>query len=206
MQRKVAARSMLPGIPVNSEPSKERNPMALIEWSDKLVLKVERMDETHREFVEQLNALHAAPEDEFIALLDVFIEHSVAHFEQEQRWMAELNFPPIHCHTNEHEGVLNIMREVRRMVAEGKPQVGRVLTQELAPWFENHAVGMDAMLAFFLRCVEAGVDPMQALAAQNQSVCTSADAGEPGCAHTAGNCEQHAEGAVDAAKSVQHVE
>ena len=148
--------------------------MALLDWSDKLVLGVERMDETHREFVEQLNTLHAASDEDYLRLLDAFIEHTVAHFEQEQRWMQELNFPPIHCHTNEHDGVLNIMRDVRRMVAEGKGEIGRVLTRELAPWFENHAAGMDAMLAFFLRCVEAGVDPMQAIAAQSQSGCAGA--------------------------------
>jgi hypothetical protein len=59
------------------------------------------------------------------------------------------------------------MRDVRRMVAEeGKKEIGRVLTRELAPWFENHAGGMDAMLSFFMRCIDAGVDPMQQLALQ----------------------------------------
>lgn len=141
--------------------------MALLDWTDKLELGHGRMDDTHREFVAQLNALHEAPEDQFLPLLDAFIEHTVAHFEQENRWMQEINFPPAHCHTNEHEGVLNIMRDVRRMVAEeGKKEIGRVLTRELAPWFENHAGGMDAMLSFFLRCIEAGVDPMQQLALQ----------------------------------------
>ena len=146
--------------------------MALLDWSDKFVLGVDRMDDTHREFVAQLNALHEASDEAFLPLLDKFIEHTVAHFEQEQRWMQELNFPPIHCHLNEHDGVLNIVRDVRRMVAEGKGELGRVLTRELAPWFENHASGMDAVLAFFLRCTQAGVDPVQALAdARSQGAC-----------------------------------
>ncbi|RPI42035.1 MAG: cation-binding hemerythrin HHE [Betaproteobacteria bacterium] len=152
--------------------------MALLDWSEKLALGVQRMDATHREFVERLNELHVAPDEDYLRLLDAFIDHTVAHFEQEERWMKALDFPPIHCHTGEHAGVLNIMRDVRRMVAEGKPEVGRVLTRELAPWFENHAAGMDAMLAFFLRCVDAGVDPMQALAKQSGTGCGTA----PACA------------------------
>ena len=141
--------------------------MALLDWSDQLELGYERMDETHREFVAQLNALHEAPEEEFLPRLDAFIEHTVEHFGQEQRWMEEIKFPPAHCHAGEHEGVLNIMRDVRRMVAEeGKKEIGRVLTRELAPWFENHAGGMDAMLSFFMRCIDAGVDPMEQLALQ----------------------------------------
>jgi len=164
--------------------------MALIDWSDKLVLGVDTMDDTHREFVGQLNALHTAPDEDYLALLDTFIAHTVEHFEQEKRWMAEMNFPPMHCHVQEHDGVLGIMREVRRMVSEGKSHVGRVLTRELAPWFENHAATMDATLAFFLRCVEAGIDPMKALAEQNQSMCAHAGGGEAGCAAGASPCAE----------------
>lgn len=161
--------------------------MALIEWSEKFALGVERMDDTHREFVEQLNALHAASDEEFVALLDRFIAHTVEHFEQEQRWMTEIDFPPAHCHAQEHDGVLKIMREVRTMVTDGKREVGRVLTRELAPWFENHAATMDATLAFFLRCVAAGIDPMQAIAAQSPAqpvgMCATGAAAAGACAH-----------------------
>jgi hemerythrin len=126
-------------------------PTMLVEWTDDLVLGVEQMDATHREFVEQLNALGAAADEAMLAGLDAFIAHTVTHFEQEQRWMESLEFPPLHCHQDEHEGVLGIMREVRGMVAEGKFELGRVLVRELAPWFTNHAATMDTMLALFIK-------------------------------------------------------
>jgi hemerythrin-like metal-binding protein len=167
--------------------------MALIEWSEKLTLGVERMDATHQQFVEQLNALHAAPPDAFSALLDRLIEHTVEHFEQERGWMSAINFPPMHCHVHEHDGVLGIMREVRRMVGEGKVAVGKVLTKELAPWFENHAATMDATLAYFLRCIDAGIDPLQTIAAQQQALCVSGDTQASGiCAHAGAPCEAQA--------------
>jgi hemerythrin len=123
----------------------------LIEWTDELVLGVEKMDATHREFVMQLNALGDAGDAALLAGLDAFIAHTVEHFEQENGWMENMEFPPIHCHKEEHEGVLSIMREVRSMVADGKFELGRVLVRELAPWFTNHAATMDAMLAQFIR-------------------------------------------------------
>jgi len=123
----------------------------LVEWSDELVLGVEKMDATHREFVEQLNRLDAAADEAMLAGLDAFIAHTVAHFEQETRWMESLEFPPTHCHKEEHEGVLGVMRDVRGMVAEGRFDVGRVLMRELAPWFTNHAATMDTMLAMFIQ-------------------------------------------------------
>lgn len=158
--------------------------MSLLEWSDELALGVEAMDETHREFVEHLNALHEAPQEVFVERLAAFIAHTEAHFEQERRWMEELAFPPMHCHVTEHEGVLTVMRDVRGMVEGGQHEVGRVLARELKPWFENHAGGMDAVLAWFLRTRAAGLDPMQVLAeqsAQAQASCSAATAG--GCGH-----------------------
>jgi len=122
-----------------------------MQWSDTLVLGNERMDETHREFVEQLNALADASDADFLVRLDAFIAHTEAHFGQEDQWMSEIYFPPAHCHQNEHEGVLKIAREVRERVAAGDVPIGRVLARELAPWFENHATTMDAVLAYVLK-------------------------------------------------------
>ena len=77
--------------------------MKLMEWTDGLELGLERMDDTHREFVDQLNALGEAGDEDMMACFDAFYAHAVAHFEQENEWMRSIAFPPIHCHTAEHE-------------------------------------------------------------------------------------------------------
>lgn len=135
----------------------------LVEWSESLVLGVDRMDATHREFVDRLNALGEASDAAMLDLLDAFIAHTDAHFKQEDRWMTGTGFPMIHCHLEEHEGVLSIMREVRGMVADGRFELGRVLVRELAPWFTNHAATMDATLARFIQA--QGIDT-EAVAAE----------------------------------------
>ena len=62
--------------------------MAVMEWTEKLQLGLGPMDETHEEFVEDCNRLAAAPSSEaLLAELDVFIEHTIAHFDQENHWM-----------------------------------------------------------------------------------------------------------------------
>ncbi len=110
--------------------------MPTVQWSEKYVLGVEQMDATHREFIEMLNAVFDAADEQVLAELDRFIEHTEAHFEQENQWMAETGFPPAHCHTAEHHNVLAVMREVRGMVVDGKAEIGRVLAREMAPWFD----------------------------------------------------------------------
>jgi hemerythrin-like metal-binding protein len=125
--------------------------MPVMEWSETLALEVPAMDDTHCEFVVMLNAVADAPDDALLAALDRFIEHTAAHFAQENRWMHALPFPPVHCHEGEHDNVLRLMREVRARVDAGDLEIGRALARELPEWFRLHASGMDAMLAQVIR-------------------------------------------------------
>lgn len=125
--------------------------MATLDWTAELELGDERIDETHREFVDMMNAVGAASDEQMLTMVDALIAHTEEHFGQEQRWMAATDFPPTHCHLDEHTGVLDAMRETRNYVAEGKFNVGRVLAQELGTWFRSHAATMDTMLAQWLK-------------------------------------------------------
>jgi hemerythrin len=134
--------------------------MSTMEWSGTLELGVDEMDETHREFVAHLNALGEAGDADMLARFDAFYAHTLEHFAQENQWMQQISFPPAHCHTAEHEGVLEVMREVRGHLQAGNYEVGRVLARELATWFQGHAATMDAMLAHVLKAyaVRTAVD------------------------------------------------
>jgi len=134
--------------------------MPVMEWSDALVLDVAAMDDTHREFVAMLNALADTPDGALLAALDRFIAHTETHFEQENRWMRSLPFPPIHCHVGEHENVLKILQEVRERALGGQPEIVRVLAQELPEWFRTHASTMDAALAHVIKAT--GFQPERA--------------------------------------------
>ncbi len=125
--------------------------MATLDWTPELALGDARIDATHREFVDLLNAVGDATDDTMLAAIDALIAHTEEHFGQEQRWMAATDFPPTHCHLDEHEGVLNAIRETRGYVVEGKFKVGKVLAQELGNWFRSHAATMDTMLAQWLK-------------------------------------------------------
>lgn len=141
--------------------------MALLEWSDELALGEPVMDETHQEFVELLNRVGAAEDAERLARLDEFIAHTEAHFRQEEAWMERMEFPPLGCHRTEHEGVLEIMREVRKRIAGGEPHYGLVLAKAIAEWFPLHAQSMDAMLSLHIR--QTGFDVSTPAGAQKEN-------------------------------------
>jgi hemerythrin-like metal-binding protein len=126
----------------------------LLAWSDQLAIGHAAMDDTHREFVLQLNQVGAAPDAGVLSALDDFIAHTEAHFGQEEQWMDAIEFPPRGCHRGEHDKVLETVREVRKRVAAGDVQLGRTLAEALAEWFPQHATSMDAILALYLKEID----------------------------------------------------
>lgn len=145
------------------------------------------MDETHREFVDLLNSVAAASEEELLASLDRFITHTEAHFGEEERWMREIAFPPLHCHQGEHANVLEVIREVRKRVADGQVQLGKTLSEALAEWFPQHASTMDAMLAEFMKRAGyvPGGDNAAVLAAAVSTPAPACGPGVDACSHAA---------------------
>ncbi len=134
--------------------------MSALAWSEALALKQPRMDQTHREFVEQLQALGAAQDADLSTLAPLLaglVSHTEAHFAQEERWMADIGFAPENCHAFQHGHVLNVLREARRVVVdEGKRDLVPILVDELGRWFVSHAQMMDAALAELM--IERGYD------------------------------------------------
>jgi hemerythrin-like metal-binding protein len=132
----------------------------VLAWSEQLAIGQATMDDTHREFVEQLNRVGAAADSAVLAALDDFIVHTEAHFGQEERWMDAIEFPPRGCHRGEHEKVLETVREVRKRVEAGDVRLARTLAEALAEWFPQHATSMDAILAMYM--TQIGYQPEEA--------------------------------------------
>jgi len=135
--------------------------MTALTWSEALALQQPRMDQTHREFIDLLHALETAV-DAGPAALDAhfgaLVEHTEAHFGQEERWMADIGFAPENCHAFQHAHVLQVLREVRGIVQrDGNAKLARQIVDELATWFTAHAQSMDAALAQTM--IERGYDP-----------------------------------------------
>ena len=128
----------------------EHNTAKQIPWQDDWTLNHPKMDETHHEFIAEINHMLAVPDAEMLVAVDQFIAHTVAHFDQERDWMESTNFPPKGCHIGEHDRVLAIVQQVRGMVEGGDYAIGRRLAEELVPWFNQHAQTMDAALAYVL--------------------------------------------------------
>lgn len=119
-----------------------------LDWSDELLIGHGGMDDTHREFVELVNVLLAAPDSDLERALEAFAQHAVEHFGEEDRLMRTTKFPPADCHIDEHAKVLESVRQVQRLlVEENDTDQVRSLARALADWFPSHVSHLDSALA-----------------------------------------------------------
>lgn len=126
-------------------------------WSDALNLSMPVMDQTHVEFVDLLAQVQQAPDADLLGCWQELVEHTEAHFAQEDRWMLATGFAPGSCHLTQHEVVLKVLKEGLTLGQQGQLQPIRQMAHELTIWFPHHAQTMDAGLALHLKSV--GYDP-----------------------------------------------
>ena len=99
--------------------------MSALELKQEHVLGLAPMDDIHRELMQLLARLDDASASAAVTVLDELVAHTEAHFAQEDVWMEASDFPPLHCHRGEHERVLEVLREVRRLAAAGDAGIVR---------------------------------------------------------------------------------
>lgn len=126
---------------------------APLPWSSALSVGDSRMDDTHEEFVTQLNQLLATPQDQQLPLYRAFIAHTEEHFAQEERWMLATGFAADNCHASHHATILETLHAVVEHFEKDDPEIITRLAEALVEWFPQHTASMDAGLALHLKAV-----------------------------------------------------
>lgn len=121
-----------------------------ITWGDNWKLGYEPMDHIHEEFVDLLGQLQSGRDSELAGLMDQLIVHVKSHFDEEDKWMVETEFPPRECHIEQHQQVLASILEVRELLNQDRFDICRDLTRALVDWFPGHATHLDSALAHWM--------------------------------------------------------
>ena len=124
-------------------------------------VQIEFMNEVHCEefllmeklnsFVQEsilLNEVHS----QITPHLEKIIQHTVEHFDRENRYMREYNFPPYLMHSGEHEQALRNLKmvELEWKNNQDLKKLDQYINQVWRPWFSNHILTMDTITANFL--------------------------------------------------------
>lgn len=104
------------------------------------LLKDIKAERPSTEITEQINAWH---------------DHTVAHFQREERYMRECNFPPYSIHKSEHDTALQQLSQVRDewLSAYDYQSLESYIVNAWRPWLDNHIGTLDFVTAhFFQQC------------------------------------------------------
>lgn len=120
-------------------------------WSDSFLVGLGSMDETHRQFVDQIRALGDADDAGIGAALLEIEAHCERHFASEEGLMLDSDYPSADCHAQEHAAVLASVREVIEWWRPGADaNTVRRLATALSTWFETHTAHLDSALAHWV--------------------------------------------------------
>ncbi len=136
------------------------NNKLLIEWQeDSLSVGIASMDDTHREFIDIINRLGQATDDQFPALFRTLLEHTQQHFQNEDIAMEKSGFPPKFIHRNEHFRILDELKQLASTIENGDISAARSFVCRYLPeWFPIHAATMDRALACHLKASGIATD------------------------------------------------
>jgi hemerythrin len=121
-----------------------------MKWRDTYVVGYGPMDHIHEEFVDIVGQMQTCADEDLSDLLQQFISHAKAHFEEENNWMIETQFPPRACHIDQHNAVLNSAMEVQQLLMQGDYAMCRKFVHALVDWFPNHTDHLDSALAHWM--------------------------------------------------------
>ena len=125
--------------------------MQLLQWKPSFSLGIPAVDLEHRKMIKMINDVYASVDDKHdveaveAALGDIHAGIS-AHFALEERVMQEAAYSEYAAHKDNHEKLLDEIRDMMDSYADD-PEAGREMLQHsLSDWFGHHFATFDARL------------------------------------------------------------
>lgn len=125
--------------------------MSLIEWKDEFSVGIAAVDLEHRDLIDLINDLHslmgegATHEQVMSSLGEIFAQIS-AHFALEEKFMRESEYEHFPEHKDDHETLLDEIRDIMDRVQDDGSYNEARLSAELDSWFSEHFRTHDAKL------------------------------------------------------------
>lgn len=127
--------------------------MDIIAWSSAYSVEHPIIDEQHKRLIEMVNALFAANTPEMVSqILQGLVEYTVYHFNAEENFMKEHNYPQADYESHKKEHV-DFIAEAKRAVESFKTD-DKIMKENLlvflTKWLKNHILTQDKKLGEFL--------------------------------------------------------
>jgi hemerythrin len=136
--------------------AREGHRMPLMEWDDKLSVRIAAMDEQHQKLVALLNELFDAMmagqgRDRLGHVTGALVDYTKTHFSQEEELMAQHGYPDLAAHRAAHEALTKKVLEAQQRYRAGASAALSIdMLNFLKSWLVNHIQGTDKKYGVWL--------------------------------------------------------
>ena len=125
--------------------------MSLLTWKTEYSVGIAAVDDEHRELIELINVLYERIDershaDEIEYGLESIHNAIAMHFALEERIMRDANYAEYPDHKEDHETLLDEIRDLMDDFLADTTVGGAKLEARLSDWFAEHFAGFDARL------------------------------------------------------------
>jgi len=133
--------------------------MAFLDWRSSFSVSNPEMDAHHQRLFRLLNDLHEAiltqrGRVDMGPIIDRLFEHTLNHFAAEEQLMESCGYPDLEAHRQEHERLLERVREMDATYRHPKSGKWEVVPEAFAfllkDWLMEHILVMDKAYAPFV--------------------------------------------------------
>ena len=123
--------------------------MSLIEWEDKFSVGSSTMDSHHQKLFQLLNGIHDANkqghgEEVIVEAIKELASYTHYHFEEEEKLMAQVGYPGLAAHRQEHIEFMDKVQEYLDMVEQGDQLFVVInVASTVKDWVKQHIMTMD---------------------------------------------------------------
>ena len=128
----------------------------LIEWSDKLSIGIDEIDEDHQLLLSIINNFHdrflqSQPKEATLKALSEIAEYTSWHFEHEERIMYANKYPQIEEHQGQHTELLENLTSLVADFEKERADITEVTMNFLRDWLLIHLQRADYELGKWVR-------------------------------------------------------
>lgn len=129
--------------------------MELITWSDELNVNIKIIDQQHKKLIDLLNSLFLSmlegqAQSLINKIVDELINYAEYHFETEEKYFEEYEYPGAHSHKIQHSYYKDEILNFKTDLMHGKSTVPVDVFNFLKDWLKEHIMNSDKKYSKYL--------------------------------------------------------
>lgn len=127
--------------------------MSIIEWDDSYSVNNDEIDKQHKEWIDIYNKMHdsmmsrESSIDQTTEILQAMSNYAQNHFNYEEEYMREINFPDIVEHRRSHKDFESLIYSYSRDIEAGKMVLNTKVIKLIRNWLMEHITVEDKKYA-----------------------------------------------------------